>query len=284
MLHRYDAAIKTLIEQYPADWLRTLGVPVEGPVSLLEADLSTVSADADKLLFVEQPEPTLINLELQSSRDPDLPCRLLLYAALAFYRHRLRMLGVVVLLRREADFPELTGQAGYEAELGGKLAYEYRVVRLWEQSPEWALAGGLGTIPLAPLTRVTAAELPGVIRQMETRLEKTPAPVRDTLWTTTYILMGLRYPEAISQRVLREVRSMKDSVTYQGILREGREEGERLGREAEAREMLLRLGERRFGVPGIGVAQTLEALPLERLHALSLRLLDVESWDELLAE
>jgi predicted transposase YdaD len=100
--------------------------------------------------------------------------------------------------------------------------------------------------------------------------------------------MGLRYPEAISQRVLREVRSMKDSVTYQAILREGREEGleegQRLGRAAEAREILLRLGERRFGVPGIGVIQTLEALPLERLHALSFRLLDVESWDELLAE
>src|SRR4051812_10045885 len=101
MPHRYDAAVKTLVEQYPADWLRSLGVPVEGPVTLMEADLSTVSADADKLLLVGRPEPVLVNLELQASRDPGLPYRLLVYASLALYRHRHKLLGLVVLLRRE---------------------------------------------------------------------------------------------------------------------------------------------------------------------------------------
>lgn len=136
MPHRYDAAVKTLVEQYPLDWIRGLNVPVEGPVTLLEADLSTVSADADRLLYIEKPEPELVDLELQSSRDADLPYRLLLYAALALYRHRLPLLGLVVLLRREADFPELTGQLTSSASGGGGVDFKYRVVRLWEQEPE----------------------------------------------------------------------------------------------------------------------------------------------------
>ena len=279
MPHRYDAAVKTLVEQYPADWLRSLGVPVEGPVTLKEADLSTVSANADKLLFVEQPEPTLVNLELQASRDDDLPYRLLVYASLILHQHRLKLLGLVVLLRRAADSPVLTGTVGYEATLGGRLDYQYRVVRVWEESPDWALQGGLGLIPLAPLTRITQSELPGVLQQMKTRLAGEPAPVQNTLWATTYVLMGLRYPASITERVAREVGTMKESATYQAILEEGREEG----RVEEAGRMLLNWGTRRFGVPNEETEKRIKALTLEQLHELSPRLLDVESWEELLA-
>ena len=279
MPHRYDAAVKTLVEQYPEDWLRSLGVPVEGPVTLKEADLSTVSANADKLLFVEQPEPTLVNLELQASRDDDLPYRLLVYASLILHQHRLKLLGLVVLLRRAADSPVLTGTVGYEATLGGRLDYQYRVVRVWEESPDWALQGGLGLIPLAPLTRITQSELPGVLQQMKTRLAGEPAPVQNTLWATTYVLMGLRYPASITERVAREVGTMKESATYQAILEEGREEG----RVEEAGRMLLNWGTRRFGVPNEETEKRIKALTLEQLHELSPRLLDVESWEELLA-
>ena len=304
MPHRYDAAVKTLIEQYPLDWLRRLGVPVEGAVTLVEADLSTVSADADRLLRIEAPEPTLVDLELQSSRDPKLPYRLLLYAALALYRHQEPLLGMVVLLRREADAPELTGHLSRVAAGGGRVDFTYRVVRLWEQEPEWALEGGLGMVPLAPLTHLTVAELPGVLEEMKARLGETEPALRATLWTTAYILMGLRYPREVCEWARREVEAMKESVTYQAILEEGREQGLEQGREQgleEGREqgleqgleqgreqgvrhMLLRQGEARFGAPEAEVVQALQSLPLDRLEALSLLLLRVESWDELLAE
>ena len=252
------------------------------------ADLSTVSAYADKLLRVEHPEPTLIDLELQASRDVDLPVRALRYAVLAYERHRLPVLSLIVLMRREADFPGLNGTLSFQALNEGSLDFRYRVVRLWELPAEWALEGGLGTVPLTPLTRDAPADLGDMYRRMDLRLEGIETPTWDNLWLTTYILMGVRYPEELCRPALGRVRSMKDSVSYQTIFREVREEslneGVEKGRAQEARRMVLRQGERRYGSPSEAVRLAFEALSLSRLEELGLRLLDAESWDELLAE
>jgi predicted transposase YdaD len=78
---------------------------------------------------------------------------------------------------------------------------------------------------------------------------------------------------------------MKESTTYQAILREGRAEGLAEGRGEEAQAILLRQGTKRFGVPSEEARSALEAITaIERLEALTERLLDVESWDELLDE
>jgi hypothetical protein len=70
---------------------------------------------------------------------------------------------------------------------------------------------------------------------------------------------------------------MRESVTYQAILQEGREE--------EARAILRRLGTKRFGPPSETARAVLEGISgIERLERLSERLLDVESWEELLAD
>ncbi len=65
-------------------------------------------------------------------------------------RHGLPVASVVVLLRPEADGPLLTG--GVDLAWSGTpcLSFAYRVVRTWEQPVEAVLAGGLGTLPLAP--------------------------------------------------------------------------------------------------------------------------------------
>jgi Domain of unknown function (DUF4351) len=74
---------------------------------------------------------------------------------------------------------------------------------------------------------------------------------------------------------------MKESLTYQAIVEEGREEG----RVEEARAMLLRQGNKRFGAPSAPARAALEAISnIERLELLGERLLDAEGWDELLAE
>jgi hypothetical protein len=92
------------------------------------------------------------------------------------------------------------------------------------------------------------------------------------LWAATFLLMGLRYAEAVISRVMEGVSGMKESVTYQMILRE------------EARAILLRLGTKRFGPPTDPTRSALEAITsVEHLEQLNERLLDVESWDELLA-
>jgi len=69
---------------------------------------------------------------------------------------------------------------------------------------------------------------------------------------------------------------MRESDTYQAIL----EEGERQG----LHDALLRLGRKRFGEPDEAVRQAVLAIQdLEQLYRLSEDLLDVSTWQELLA-
>src|SRR5262249_19795497 len=63
----FDATLKDLVERYPADWPAQLGLSASGPVDLIDADLSTITTQADKLIRVNDPEPWLLHLELQAS-------------------------------------------------------------------------------------------------------------------------------------------------------------------------------------------------------------------------
>lgn len=81
---------------------------------------------------------------------------------------------------------------------------------------------------------------------------------------------------------------MRDSTTYQAILEEGEAAGQVQGREegraAEARNALLYLGTRRFGPPAAATEQAFSAVhDPDLLDSWLRRILDAESWDDLLA-
>ena len=66
-------------------------------------------------------------------------------------------------------------------------------------------------------------------------------------------------------------------------LQEGIQLGLEAGRAEEVRRILLRQGGKRFGLPSEVVQSTLQAITtLDALETLTDRLLDVESWTELL--
>jgi len=154
-------------------------------------------------------------------------------------------------------------------------------VRVWELSPEMFLRGGLGILPLAPLSAVDEAELPGLIRRMDERIRAdATTDEAGTLWTAADVLMGLRYPRPLVAQLLQGVHGMKESVTYQAIV----EEGEIKGEIKAMLRNLLQLGRRRFGEPSPDIEAALRgAADPERLARLVDAVLDVSSWDELLA-
>jgi predicted transposase YdaD len=160
--------------------------------------------------------------------------------------------------------------------------FRYNVVRIWECPADQILAGGLATLPLAPLAKLTEDELPAVIQAIQGRLgRETTKSQADTLWTATYLLMGLRYSDELVDRLLQGVQSMKESTTYQKILREGRAEG----RAEEAKSILKRQGSKRFGTPSPRFEAAIDTIAdLERLEQLTERILDVTSWEELIGE
>ncbi|HZT81463.1 MAG TPA: hypothetical protein VFA26_14640, partial [Gemmataceae bacterium] len=274
---RFDASLKDLFAGYPADWLSFLGLPA-AEAEVIDADVSTVSADADRVLRVGADDPWLLHVELQSSPRSDPGEQLQWYNTLLRHRHRLRVRTVVVLLRPEADSPRYTGV--YRDEFPGEPAYlefHYRVLRLWQVPVDVFLQGGLGTLPLAPLADVPEESLPGVLHRMGERLAREAPPEQEaSLWTAAFVLTGLRLPPEALAALYQGVRLMHESSAYQLIMAEGAVK--------EAKETLLDLGQKRFGQPSPAVTGALENInDLARLHRMRNNLLDVNSWEELLA-
>ncbi len=283
MAKPFDATTKELLESDPRAWLELLLGRKLGEVRIVNADLSTITTEADSVLFVAEVEPWMVHLEFQSSYDPTLPLRIQRYNTLVNYRHRLPVQSMALLLCPDAAGPAMTGLL--QQKLPDGLIYHefrYNLVRTWERPADEILAGGLATLPLAPLAKVKENELPTVIHAMQERLDREATKNQaETLWTATYILMGLKYSDELIDRLLEGVQNMKESVTYQKILREGRAEG----RAEEAKRILKRQGSKRFGQPDALIEAAIDAIAdLERLEQLSDRVLEVTGWEELLAQ
>ena len=76
------------------------------------------------------------------------------------------------------------------------------------------LAGDLATLPMAPLAAEAPQRLPEIVRRIDERLRGEATPEQaGVLWTATYVLMGLRYPQSLTRQVLQGVRAMRESVT-----------------------------------------------------------------------
>ena len=310
----FDATMRQLLQMEPAAWLELLGLPVPDPgqVQIIDSNLSTVTAESDKLIRVGGPEPYLFHSEFLSGRALDYPEQVHWYNALAGHRHRLPVHSALVLLRPAADGPELTGQ--YERAVPGRgrnLWFGYEVIRVWELPPERLLAAGLAVLPLAPIARVSDERLPAVLTAVADRLRDEAEPdVRVNLNAATEILLGLNHPrERVEELIamflsrLANIPGIEASSVYQDIFAKGRAEGEALGRaegealgraegEAlgraegeiqEARRILIHLGQTKFGEPAEVMLTRIAAIDdRDRLDQLCVRLLKVASWEELL--
>jgi hypothetical protein len=276
--NRFDVSAKELIWDDPTAWLERFGIDPSVPIEVIDSDITTLTAAADKVIKVGVAEPYLVNIELHSYHEAELARTLWFRQVALDYRHDLSVLTVLVLLCKEANSPSLTGV--YERELpDGRQTnrYNYQVVPLWQESAEPFLTSGVGLIPLAPLTDVSEAELPRVILRMADRINLESRPRAAKLWTASYLLMGLRYSDDLTFSLLEGVQVMHESTTYRRIINDGRFE--------EARRLLLRLGTKRFHEPDAGAVAALEAIrDIDRLEAIGERILDpdVRDWEDLL--
>ncbi|MBC8142429.1 MAG: hypothetical protein H7Y38_13425 [Armatimonadetes bacterium] len=293
----YDAAVRTLLGTNPQDWLRFLNLPpFDAPVTVLDTDVSVVSAATDGLLRVDGDSPFGLHFEFESGHHgSELPARLCAYNALASERAGLVFWSVLVLLNQKADSPALTGTL--ERALPSKkrvCTFEYEVIRTWQIEPERFIEAGFGLMAFAPTGKIADAQLPALIERMTQIIEEavTDKRLTDTaandFWAATYVLFGGRHDEDFAQLLMRKVSRMRESSTFQAILREGREEGLKQGLEQGLeqglRQSVLRIGTKRFGTPGKKIVARLDAVTaLAELEALEDQLLAVETWDELLA-
>ncbi len=283
MAMTFDATVKELAQASPAAFLGLVGAPPSGPVSLLNVDLSAVTTAADLVFGVGDPLEEILHVDSQAGPDADLHSNVLVYNALLYRRYRVPVHSIVLLLRPQAQHPNLDGGVRYAARgRPGHMDFGYEIVRLWERPAEDLLAGSLGLLPLAPLCRLPEnvpleEGLGSVIRRVVERLqqEATAEQVK-RLFTATYLLTGLRVSRDRANAIFQGVAIMRESDTYQAILDEGRLEG--------TKAALLRLGEKRFGPPGQAVKAALDAIEdIGHVHRLLDRLQDATDWEQLLA-
>ena len=151
MTRPFDPILKTLVETEPAGWLTFTNLPA-AEVIAIDADVSSVlTGSVDKVLQVHADPPYLLHLDFQSGHDTaTLPRRLRLYNVALNDRHGLPVRSRAVILRPEADSPQLDGL--WEQGLPDEevMTFHYRVIRVWQIPVADLLQGGLGTLPLAP--------------------------------------------------------------------------------------------------------------------------------------
>ena len=238
--------------------------------------------------------PYLLHIEFESGKDTaTVPLRALRYNVLGTYEFGLPTVSLVVLLRPVSETAALTGVLECSDPEGRiYLSFGYRLFRVWEWDVEDILRGGLTLLPFAPISRVSEGDLPRVIDRMKERIDaEAIGEEAGDLWASAFILMGLRYPRTVNERLLRGVLEMEESNTYQAIIEKGVEQGIRQGiqqgalqgRLEEARRLLLRAATRRLGTPSEATLAALNAeTSIERMETLVDRAYEVETWDELL--
>ncbi|MEA5517786.1 Rpn family recombination-promoting nuclease/putative transposase [Limnoraphis robusta] len=129
---------------------------------------------------------------------------------------------VVIYLKQTAS--ELVYQNTFALT---RTRHEFEVIRLWEQPTEQFL-NSPGLLPFAVLSRTD--EKVEVLREVARRVEAiSDRQVQSNVGASAFILAGLVLEKEIIQTILRRD-IMEESVTYQELRREAREQGLQEGR------------------------------------------------------
>ncbi len=77
MKKRYDATMRELFDPEPAAWLEFFGVPVPDPAlaQVIDSNVSTVTAETDKLLRRGGPEPIISTSSSSPAATRAIPTR-----------------------------------------------------------------------------------------------------------------------------------------------------------------------------------------------------------------
>jgi hypothetical protein len=281
MSKQFDNISRFLTSFDTTSWAKFLGIQTD-QAELCNADLSTVTSQADAILLLGEKKKKAAHVEIQASFDATIGIRIVLYYALGFKSLGKPMRSYLILLRPQADHSCINGIVEHVDEDDGStiLLFHYNVIRVWKLKAEDLIESGLGVMPLAFIADIDRTQLPRLVRRAQQRLAREAKPgIVGEIWTSIDILMGLKCERPFVDELLKGARAMKESVTYQGIL----EEGEAIGKIAGKRDSLLTLGTKLFGKPDRKTQAALKAIDsADELDGLIVRSVNVSSWKELL--
>jgi predicted transposase/invertase (TIGR01784 family) len=229
----FDSTCRRLAEQFPQDFASWL-LGREVVFTILEpTELSLEPIRADSLILLAG-NGEILHIEFQVDPKPDMAMRLADYRLRIYRKFPNHTIHQVVIYLRET-----TSDRVYQNyfEIAGMYA-EHEVIRIWEV-PATELQNYPGLLPFAVLgqTPDPVQTLRDSVHTMGTL--PTEQQQHEALGAA-YILSGLKLDSAtIAQIIRRDV--MQESVTYQALLEEGRQEGIREGFSEAQRSIALSL-------------------------------------------
>jgi hypothetical protein len=274
----YDQAFKILVDLNPNDWALLAGLTVVNNAAGMETELAERNRHLDRLIRVSDDQGDIaIHLEFQAGKSGNrVPIRLIDYSIGVTEKYRLPVHSCVVLLRRPADSPVLTG--AYKQRSRGVMPYltfRYRVVRLWQVPVKTLLLPGSSVTVAGVLSdygTLTADEIAERIAACINLISD--IDTRAMLFTIAYNLAGLRFNDSQADIMFgREISVLeKYSSTVQATLRRG-----------EAR-LLLTSAEQLFGAPSQEILDKVRNAKSKKLVEWNVRIRTAQSWAELVTD
>ena len=213
----FDSLCKYLVEKFSDDfatWL--LGEPISlTELSPKELSLEPIRADA---LILRQSEKLVLQVEFQTQPDPKIPFRMTDYRLRVYRRFPDKKMRQVVIYLKQTNSEEVY-KTKFELE---ETTHRFQVIRLWEQPTEIFLQ----TPALLPFAVLSSTESKiNTLQEVATRINNIDdKKIQRDVAASAFILAGLVLEQGVIQRLLRRD-IMRDSVTYQLLVDEGRAEG-----------------------------------------------------------
>lgn len=229
----FDNLCKLIAEKHPDRFAAWILGTTPTSVEILKSELSIEPIRADSVTFLRT-TGRILHLEFQTTwvSDPPMPLRLLDYWVRLYRLYRLPITQVVIVLLPPSE--NTTIGTVFEVEL---TRHEFQVIKLWEQDPAEFLQDPV-LLPFAVLAQTQNSE--ALLRQVAQQVgEITPNQQQQEVSAYVQLMAGLKYDKNEVRRIFREG-MMRESVIYQEILEEGRQEGEQSAIERVATNMLLK--------------------------------------------
>jgi hypothetical protein len=285
-MQEYDVALKLAL-QYPAE--RMLRLLTGGSRwEWLNVELPEVRNRRVDMLG-KSPEGALVHIELQSTNDVRMAVRMLKYWAEIYDQLSEAPQQVVLYVGQEPQRMQDTLREG-------RTQFGYEIVDIRELDGEPLLdSERLGDNVLGILARLRDQR--EAVRRVLSKITGLGADERGVALSQLIILAGLRRLGGVVEQEAKRMPILNDILDHEVLGREfkkglaegvqqGIEQGVRQGIERgvqqEAWHMLRRLIEKRFGTMPMWAAEKLAKRSAGELEELSMRLLDVQSIEELL--
>jgi predicted transposase YdaD len=273
-MHEYDITLKLLLRGSAAMAFQALtGGLVERWLDIELPKMQNPRMD----LLGEFADGTLLHLELQSGNDAEMPLRMAEYA-LGVYRRFGQFPRQIVLYVGE---PVLRMQPGLA---GARFSFSYELRDLRDVDGDGLLrSDDVGDNVLAVLANLR--DRTSAVTEIVRRIAGLDPVERDAALGQLIVLSGLRGLEKTVEEEIRKMPILNDIMDHKVLGREykrGRAEGIEEGRQQGELTILRRLLEKRFGPIPAWVEERLGGRSAEDLEALSIRLLEAQSLEELL--